>query len=267
MKAMPSRLFSAAWSYRGFILSSIVNEFRGRFARSRFGTAWIIIQPLAQTIIFATVLSNVLAARLQGIDSRYGYVLYLLAGQLCWTLFAEIVQRCITVFIDNSNLLRKMNFPRITLPLIVVGSALTANAALLITTAVLATVLGFTPSGQWLWLPVLIAVTAGLAAGIGLLLAVLNVFVRDVGQVVTVVLQFWFWITPIIYPPSIVPAGLRHTFEYNPLVPLVTAYQSVVLYGRPPSSDLWFTVVVAAAFLVLALIMFRRASPELVDAL
>ena len=260
-------LFTAAWSYRGFIRSSIANEVRGRLARSRFGTAWLVLHPLAQVAIFATILSNVLAARLQGVDNQYAYAVYLIAGMLCWNLFVEIVQRCRTVFIDQAPLLRKMNFPRITLPLIVVGSAMVNSLALLVAAFVILPILGFQPELAWLWLPLLLLITAALAAGIGLLLGTLNVFSRDVGQVTAVVLQFWFWVTPIVYPVSIVPEAFRSTLALNPLVPLVGAYQQVIVYGRPPSLDLLTTAGIAMVLVALALIIFRRASSELVDAL
>jgi lipopolysaccharide transport system permease protein len=260
-------LLSATWDYRGFIRSSVVNEFRARLARSRFGTAWVILQPLAQAFIFATVLSNVLAARLPGVEGDYAYVVYLMSGILCWNLFAEIVQRCVTVFIDNGSLLRKMHFPRIALPVIVTGSALVSNVALLGVMAAVFPFLGFPPTVQWIWLPLLLAITIALATGLGLLVGTLNVFARDVGQVMNIVLQFWFWITPIVYPVSIVPEAFRVTLAINPVVPLVRSYHDVIVYGRAPASDLWTTVAVAAVLLCLSLFVFRRASAELVDAL
>ncbi|MGO4780319.1 ABC transporter permease, partial [Lysobacter sp. 2RAB21] len=110
---------------------SVVNEFKSRFSRSTFGALWIILQPLAQVIIFATILSNVLAARLEGVDNKYAYAIYLISGILCWSLFAEIVQRCQNVFIDNTSLLKKMQFPRIALPVIAIGSSMVNNIALL----------------------------------------------------------------------------------------------------------------------------------------
>ena len=84
-------LLKAAWRYRGFITTSVANEFRSKLVRSRLGTAWLVLQPLAQVLIFATVLSNVLAARLQGVDNKYAYAVYLMSGILCWSLFVEIV--------------------------------------------------------------------------------------------------------------------------------------------------------------------------------
>jgi lipopolysaccharide transport system permease protein len=257
----------AGWRYRGFIVSSVVNDFRSRVARSRLGTAWIVLQPLAQVLIFATILSSVLAARLEGVDNKFAYSVYLMSGILCWSLFAEIVQRCLTVFIDNASLLRKMQFPRITLPLIAIGSALVSNLALLAVMLVIFPILGFYPSAAWAWLPVLIALTVALATGLGLLLGTLNVFARDIGQVMAVVLQFWFWVTPIVYPVAIVPEAFRATLTINPVAPLVMAYHDVIVFGKAPAPGLWVVAVVAVVLLAFALVVFRRASAELVDAL
>ena len=104
-------MITGAWRYRGFITSSVINDFKARLSRTRFGAAWIVLQPLAQVLIFATILSNVLAARLPGNQSKYGYVVYLMAGTACWSLFTEIVQRCVTVFIDNGNFTEKNKIP------------------------------------------------------------------------------------------------------------------------------------------------------------
>lgn len=260
-------LVSAAWSYRGFIATSVAAEFKSRLARSRLGMAWLVLQPLAQVIVFAAILSNVLAARLEGVSNSYAYAVYLLAGIACWTLFNEVILRCTTVFVDHGSLLRKMNFPRITLPAIAVGSSLVANVCLMAILVVAAGLLGFGVSPAWAWLPVLMLVTTALAAGIGLLLGTLHVFVRDVGQVIAVVLQFWFWATPIVYPATIVPEGFHRVLAANPVAPLVKSYQDVILYGRGPDASIWLTVAVAVVFLLLALLVFRRASAELVDAL
>src|SRR5262252_3869671 len=183
-------LIKAAWQYRGFIASSVVNDFKSRLSHTRFGVAWVVLQPLAQVIIFGTILSNVLGARLQGTTTKYGYVVYLMAGTACWSLFADIVQRCITVFIDNGVLLKKIQFPRITLPAIVVGIASVNNLAYLAIVLAALPVMAAYPNVHYVWLPVLMAMTISLAAGIGLFLGTLNVFARDTGQVVAVILQF-----------------------------------------------------------------------------
>lgn len=260
-------LVQAAWRYRGFIATSVRNEFKSRLSRSRFGAAWVVLQPLAQVLIFATILSNVLAARLQGVDNPYAYAVYLISGIVCWALFSEIVQRCLTVFIDHASLLKQIQFPRICLPLIAIGTALVSNLALLVVTLLILPLLGFVPNVQMLWLPVLLALTVALGTGFGLLLGTLNVFMRDVGQVVMVVMQFWFWVTPIVYPIDIVPEAFRATLAINPVVPLVGGYHDVLVYGRAPGEGLLWVALVAGVLLVLAWLMFRRASAEMVDVL
>lgn len=262
-----TKWLGAAWSYRGFIRSSIANDYRTRFARSRLGTAWVVLQPLAQTLIFAVVLANVLAARMPGLTNQYGYAVYLMAGMLCWSLFSEIVTRCINVFVDNANLLRKMRFPRTALPVIVIGSAFVANAAFALVVILAAPLLGFSLSPAWLWLPVLAGLTGMLAAGVGVAIGIINVFARDAGQVAGVALQFLYWATPIVYPATVVPPAMRWVLKFNPLTPLVESYQAVILYGNAPTRSLWITCAAAFAFTGAAAFLFRRASPELVDAL
>lgn len=260
--------FNAAWAYREFVVSSIVNEYRTRYARSRFGTLWIILQPLVQVVLYAAVLSNILGARLGGVENQYAYAVYLLAGILCWSLFSEIVQRSLTVFIDNASILRKVRFPRIALPLIVVGSSAVANAALFLMMMVILPFLGFRPNVFYVWLPALALLTIALSGGLGLLLGTLNVFMRDVGQIVGVLLQIMFWMTPIIYPPSVLDGNwFNVVLDANPLVPLVTGYHDVIVYARPPQVSMWLPTVTAIVALMLAMFVFRRASADMVDSL
>ena len=261
-------MIRSVWAYRYFILSSIKNELRLRFIRSKLGALWMIIHPLMQVLIFATILSEVLSAKLPGIDNKYAYALYLMAGTLCWSMFAETVGKCVSLFVDSGNLMKKMAFPRICLPLIAGGTMLVNNLLLLVAIFAVFAVLGHYPEVQALWLPVLMLLTLFFAMSIGLLLGVLNVFMRDIGQVVPVVLQALFWLTPIVYNISILPENVQSIFKLNPLYPLVTSYQNVLLYNRPPVWGELVWLAVAALVLALAsLVMFRRASPEMVDAL
>lgn len=261
-------LFRSLWDYRGFVWSSIRNEFVARFARSRLGGLWMIINPLAQVAIYALVLSNVLAAKLPGIDNKYAYALYLMAGILAWSLFSEIIGRCLTLFIDQGNLMKKMRFPRITLPMVVVGSCLLNYALLFGALLFVFALLGQLPSMQMLWVVPLTFIVVALAVGMGLILGVLNVFVRDVGQVVPIVLQAWFWFTPIIYPVNIIPDDFKGLMAFNPMYPIVLAYHNALVYARMPElQSLIGALVVAAVLMLLGLFMFRRAAPEMVDVL
>ncbi|CAD5105888.1 ABC transporter permease [Zestomonas carbonaria] len=261
-------MLRSLWEYRGFVLSSIRNEFIARFARSRLGGLWMIIHPLAQVAIYALVLSSVLAAKLPGIDNKYAYALYLMAGMLAWSLFAEIIGRCLTLFIEQGGLMKKMRFPRITLPVIVVGSSLLNYLLLFVALLTVFALLGHAPSLSLFWLVPLTFAVIALAVGIGLVLGVLNVFVRDVGQVVPIVLQAWFWFTPIVYPVGIIPDYLRGTIAANPMYPIVDAYHEILVYGNAPDlRQVAVTTGVALALMLLGLFMFRRAVPEMVDSL
>jgi lipopolysaccharide transport system permease protein len=138
-----------AWRYRHFILSSIQTEFRARFIRSRLGGLWMIIHPLVQVAIFALVLAGMMGARLPGMtNNKFAYALYLLSGMLAWSLFSEVISRCLTLFIDNGNLLKKIVFPHVCLPLIVSGSALFNNLLLFLAIIVLFGLLGHVPGAQ-----------------------------------------------------------------------------------------------------------------------
>jgi lipopolysaccharide transport system permease protein len=258
----------AAWRFRHFIASSILNEFRLRFIRSRLGGLWGVIHPLVQVAIFAFILSQVLASKLPGIDNPYAYAIYLMAGVLGWNLFAEVLQRSLTLFIDNGNLLKKISFPRISLPIIVAGGVLLNNVLLLFAILIIFLLLGHVPGWQVMWLPLLMLVTLGLGLGIGLTLGVMNVFLRDIEQIVPIVLQFLYWFTPIVYMSSIIPEQYRQWLVFNPMYLLIDAYHQVLVFNQAPDMGGIIVIALLSAVLLLgAMILFRKASPEMVDML
>jgi lipopolysaccharide transport system permease protein len=263
-----SGMLRSLWQYRHFVLSSIRNEFISRFARSKLGGLWLIINPLAQVAIYALILSNVLAAKLPDIDNKYAYAIYLMAGLLSWTLFSEIVSRCLNLFIEQGNLMKKMRFPRITLPAIVVGFNILNNILLFICMVVIFLILGYHFSLIILWLLPMTILLAAFSLGFGLVLGVLNVFVRDLSQAVPIILQMWFWFTPIVYPASIIPEDYRHWLVLNPMYHFVDAYHDLIVYGRAPQIEGVFIIgVLAVLFLILSLFLFQRSIEEMVDVL
>lgn len=258
----------AIWAYRYFIFSSIKTEFYTRFVRSRLGGLWILLHPLAQVAIYALVLSAVLSAKLPGIESQYAYAIYLMAGIASWTLFSEVFGRCLGVFVDNGNLLKKIAFPKIILPLILSGSALINNIVLLSAILVVFGLLQHPLSLSLLWLPILMIVNLCLAIGLGLILGIVNVFIRDVGQVISIVLQFWFWMTPIVYVPTIIPSPYREYLLANPVTPLVMAYQDILVYHKAPHLiSLAYPAIMGMIALFIAGWMYFKANEEMADVL
>lgn len=256
------------WQARHFIRNSIRNEFVTRVVRSRLGLVWIVLYPLAQVAIYAFVLSIVMAAKLPGLESTYAYPIYLTSGILAWSLFAEVLGRCLNIFIENGNLLKKMVFPRLALPAIVAGSALLNNIVLLGAVLLIFTLLGHYPSSTVLWLPLLTLLLLLLALGLGLALGLLNVFFRDIGQIVSIGLQFGFWLTPIVYTLELISPEYRHLLYFNPLTGIVQSYQDVLVYGRTPDwALLLYPALFAGAALLMAAFLYRRGIDEVVDVL
>ncbi|WP_024352435.1 ABC transporter permease [Aurantimonas coralicida] len=261
-------MLRSLWDYRYFILSSIRGELKGRFARSYLGGFWFILHPLAQSLIFSIVLAEVMRARMANIDSPAAYPIYLLSGMAAWGLFAEILNRSMTIFIEQASAMKKIAFPRLCLPVIVWGSAIINHLLLLLAIAVIFVFFGHYPGIAWIYLPIGIVLISALAFGLGVLLGVLNVFARDVGQVMVVLTQLWFWLTPIIYVKNAVPDRIHAYIDLNPMTGLVAIYQDALLLNQAPTlGSLIPSAVVGAIAVVASFVIFRRASPELVDAL
>ena len=229
----------------------------------------MIINPLTQAVILALVLAEVMGAKLPDMaNDKFAYAIYLMSGMLAWSLFTDMISRCLNLFIDNANILKKIAFPRICLPLIVAGSVLLNNVLLFLAIIVVFGFLGHVPGAQISWVPLLMLVNLTLALGIGLILGVLNVFIRDVGQVVPVVLQLGFWFTPIVYTPGILPENMRAILDMNPMTTVVQSYQNAMLFNTSPDfAGLGWLVLVTFVLLGMSLILFRRASAEMVDVL
>ena len=118
-----STMVKAVWTYRGFVLGSVKREFQLKYRNSLLGAAWSVLNPLAMIVVYTVIFSQVMKAKLPGVDSTFAYSIYLCAGLLTWGLFAEIVGRAQNIFLDHANLMKKLSFPRMTLPVIVILSA------------------------------------------------------------------------------------------------------------------------------------------------
>ena len=261
-------LLFALWHYRGFVLGSVKREFQSKYRNSMLGAAWTVINPLAMIVVYTVIFSQVMRAKLPGIDSTFAYSIYLCAGILTWGLFSEILGKAQSVFIDNANLLKKVSFPRLCLPIIVVINAL-LNFSIIFSLFTLFLAISDNFPG-WVYLaifPVLL-INILFAIGLGITVGVLNVFFRDIGQLFTIILQFWFWLTPIIYPISIIPEQLRVYVELNPMVNIISAYQIILVRGELPQwQDLWMVSAVSLLLCLIGLSLFRKHSGDMVDEL
>jgi lipopolysaccharide transport system permease protein len=205
---------------------------------------------------------------LPGVDKSFGYSIYLCSGILTWGLLAEITGRCQNVFLENANLLKKLHFPRLCLPIIVAGNAWVNFALSFGLFTVFLLLAGHFPGAAYFALAPLLLLLTSFSIGLGVTLGVLNVFFRDVGQFFGIFLSFWFWLTPIVYPASIVPKQFVQVIELNPLTPLIAAFQNILVHGTLPiwSTLLPFTAM-AIALCWSGLFLFRKHAGEMVDEL
>ena len=261
-------MLRALWAYRGFILGNVKREFQSKYRNSLLGAAWNVINPLSMIIVYTVIFAQVMRAKLPGVDSTFAYSIYLCAGVLTWGLFAEITGRAQNMFLDNANLLKKLSFPRLCLPVTVVANAGLNFAIVFGLFSAFLLVSNNFPGWPYLALIPLLLIQIAFAIGLGISLGVLNVFFRDVGQFFGIFLQFWFWLTPIVYPANILPERVKSLMALNPMASLMGAYQTILVHGQWPDwTTLWLVAALAVLLCLLGLHLFRRHSGEMVDEL
>lgn len=261
-------MLTSLWAYRGFISSSVQREFHTRYRNSLLGAAWAILNPLALIAVYTLIFSQVMRAKLPGIEGVFGYSIYLCAGLLSWGYFAELTMRGQNMFIENANLLKKMRFPRLSLPVIAVAASTVNFSIIFGLFCLFLSVSGTLPGWPIVAVVPVLAIMVTLALGLGMTLGVLNVFFRDVGQAFGILLQFWFWLTPIVYPSSILPDSIRPWLVLNPLASVMAALQGILASGLWPDwGSLVPTALLGIALCALGLHLYRKHAADMVDEL
>lgn len=261
-------MLNAIKNYRNFIIGSVRREFQAKYTNSLLGVAWTLIQPLSMILVYTLIFTQVMQARLPGTAGQFSYSIYLCAGVLTWGFFSEICSRSLGIFIDNANLIKKISFPKICLPII---GTISAGINFLIIFSIFLAFLLFTgnlPGIAFFAIIPLTAIVALLALGLGLTLGVFNVFFRDVGQFFGIFLQFWFWLTPIVYPSNILPAALQKIIRINPMVPLIQGYQNIFVHSQWPNwNALVYPLACAVVLCIFGAHIYRKKSGEMIDEL
>jgi ABC-2 type transport system permease protein len=257
-------------------------ELRGKYKRSALGWAWSLINPLALAVIFTFVFGVVFKGRLEAtgnsnLSGITAYPLFLLCGLLPWAFLSNSITGSIGALVANSNLVKKVYFPR---EILIGANVLSWVVSLLIELAVLGiALLAF--GNVWLqYLPLLLVVIAlqtVFATGIGLLLAALNVYFRDVQHFVGIFLQLWFYATPVIYPITLLGniaerdvfgVSLLTLYKLNPMTAFVEMYHQMLFYLQWPDWELFlYAAVVSFATLAFGLLVFKRLEPRFAEEL
>jgi lipopolysaccharide transport system permease protein len=225
------------WQNRRVILDLTLRDFRLRYVGSLLGRYWNLINPLAMILIYTVIFSKVMAARLGNVsvDNPYAYTIYLCAGLMPWNALAELLSRGTNVFMDHAYLIKKVSFPREVLPAIVVGST---SVNFLISFALLLGLIlitGHPVSFVILGVGVIFFLQLVFLFGLTCFLGTLNVFFRDIQQAVSIVLQIWFWLTPVVYLESAVPERFSAFLRINPFYYYISAYHDLIFWNRLPA--------------------------------
>ena len=249
-----------------FLLKELVKrDFQGRYAGSALGLVWSFLQPLWMLLLFTFVFSTVMKISLAGARTGH-FAIFLFSGLLPWMAVQEGVSRASTAITDNSSLVKKLRFPAEILVLAVVLAALLHEAiAALIYVAVLLAVGDFSWGGLPL-LMVAVPLQIGLTLGLGLLVSAVHVFFRDTSQILGMVLNAWFYLTPVVYPLALVPERFRSWLQLNPLTSLVGLYRQAFLGGHVslvPGTP--FLAVAVAVLLSVGLWLFGRLKRGFAD--
>lgn len=257
------------YRYRSFVLASAWREIQGQYQGALLGISWSLIAPIAMLTIYTVIFANVMGTRLPGVNSTFSYSIFLCAGLLPWTYFSDGISKLTGVFVSYGGLIKKAQFPRICLPFIALGVASFNFSVIVVIFMLFLLATGNFPGWiSLLALPVL-AVQTLLMLGFGVLLGTLNVFFRDVGQLVGIGFQFLFWLTPIVYPMNAVPPWVQSVIAWNPMATLVQLYQSIFVFARLPEALLWqqlgWITVLAAMGIVLGMRVHRARAGEMAD--
>lgn len=249
------------WHYRDLLYILTMRDIKVRYKQTALGAAWAIIQPLFTMLIFTLFFGRLAGMPSDGIP----YPIFAYAGLLPWTFFSNAVTNSGNSLVGNSNLITKVYFPRMIIPMASVGSGLLDFAIAFGLLVVLMFYYGVALSINILMLPVLVILTSLLAIGVGMWMSALNVKYRDIRYALPFLIQLGMFATPIIYPASLVPEKWRWLLFLNPLAGQIEAYRSTFFGTEFNWLALGISAVITFAILFYAAITFKRMEKSFAD--
>lgn len=253
---------SDIWEYHELLYFLIWRELKVRYKQTALGVAWVVVQPLVATLIFTVIFGNL--ARMPSNDLPYP--VFALAGLLPWNYFAAALGRAGTSLVQNAHVITKVYFPRILIPMAGVISMLLDFCISFVVLLALMLFYQVNPAWTLLTMPLFLLLAIGCALGVSLWLAALNVQYRDVNHLLPFVIQAWMYITPIVYPVSLIPEQWRILYGLNPMASVVEGFRAAVTgQGGPTGEMLLTSTFIVMALLVSGLIFFRQTEQTFAD--
>jgi lipopolysaccharide transport system permease protein len=263
-----SNFLQKIYIQRSLIRNFVVRDLKARYIGSFMGLFWSVIHPIVLLVSYYFVFAMIFGLRPRPDTGTTNFALFLFCSILPWLFFQDAVQKSSTIIVDNANLVTKTLFPSEILPLVALLSGFINH---LIGFAILLCIIFFTlgkVSVFILMIPVYVFLLMLFTLGLSWFVSSLNVFIRDAAQVLTVILTFWFWLTPIFYTPDMVPSYLSFLLRLNPLAHIVIGYRDCLLRMRMPDLGI-LAILAAVALAVFAAggLFFRKTKREFVDVL
>ncbi len=252
------------------LLHFVRKDLIDRHAASALGALWTLLLPLSNILIFTLVFSRFMGMRLQTTEmeylGNYSYSVYLVTGLLAWICFSSTLARITQVYHEKAGLITKARVNLFTLPLYVIMSEAVIYLISMGFFVIFLLLIDFKWTLQWLWLPVIFLIQQLLAFGLGLICAILSVFVRDIKELVNVGTQFWFWMTPIVYAVSIIPEEWSLIFILNPIYHTTKAMRDTLILGQSPDlTALGIVFMSGLLFLLLGFFLGRYLERDIRD--
>lgn len=251
------------WRYRELLFFFAWRDVKIKYKQTVLGVAWTVLQPLTTMIVM-----TVLFGRLVGLEGQTGgipYPVFVFAGLLPWNLFAECLGGASNSVVNSGHIITKIYFPRLLVPIAAVGANLVNFAISLTVLLGLMLYYQVVPGPELLLLPILLGLLVMASLSVGILLSALNVAYRDVRHMVPFIVQMGMFLTPVIYPVSIIPESYRWLLALNPMAGIVSGFRYCLL-GQPVE---WGIVLISAltimaAFMV-SIFVFRRIESRFAD--
>jgi homopolymeric O-antigen transport system permease protein len=251
------------WRYRELLYFLTCRDVKVRYKQAALGAAWAILQPFLTMIVF-----SLFFGRLAGLEQRTGgvpYPIFNFAAMVPWTFFANSIANSSNSLVGNSNFITKIYFPRLLIPLAAVGAGLVDLAVSFGVLLALMFYYGVTLSLQLALLPVLLVGTILVATGVGTLLSALTVAYRDFRYVVPFMIQLWMFVTPVIYPSTLVPDRWRPLLALNPMVGLIDGFRSAFLARPLDWTQISVSLALSALLFLGGAIYFRSVERRFAD--
>ena len=254
--------FGELWAFRQLLIFLVWRDLKVRYAQTVLGIGWAVLQPLLSVVVFTVVFGRFAKVPSDGVP----YAVFALAAVVPWNYFSNAFSLSSSSLVTNSNLISKVYFPRLVIPLAPVLAGLVEYAIGLVVLAVLMAIYRIVPSPTVLALPLLLLLTMATAAGVGCWLSALNIQFRDVKHLVPFIAQIWMFASPVVYPASLVPARFRTIYALNPMAGIIEGGRVAILGSAPmPWGMLATSAVSAFALLATGVMYFRRTERLFAD--